>query len=152
MQGRLRGLSPIVSVVLLILIAVAASVLIYTWMSGLATSSPASEPALQERIKIDSIRVATNTSATTYKSNVTIYVRNLGSIAFKPSGAFIYDVASGTEICSNTTSKLASITVKPGYVEEVVVNCEVALTSGKAYRAIVVTERGSEASYLFTAP
>ncbi|MCE4607656.1 MAG: hypothetical protein F7B61_01680, partial [Caldisphaeraceae archaeon] len=57
-----RAISDIVAVVMLILIAISASVLIYMWMSGLVGSVHKSNPGLYEKIQIVSASI-TNTSA-----------------------------------------------------------------------------------------
>lgn len=40
MTGRIRAVSPVIATVLLILVAVAATVIIWTWVSGAAGNNP----------------------------------------------------------------------------------------------------------------
>ena len=138
----LKALSPIVAVVMLILIAIAASVLVYVWMSGLVASTPTTEPTLQERIKIDAVKYDANTDT------ATIYVRNIGEITTNTSSAYIIDTETDSVVCANVTTNIANVDLKPGEVEEVLVkNC--ILDTGKTYIAKVSTYRGTEATYTF---
>ncbi|MET1102299.1 MAG: flagellar biosynthesis protein FlaG, partial [Pyrodictiaceae archaeon] len=107
----------------------------------LATSSPASEPALQERIKI--VAVAKNATS------VTVYVQNLGAVPVKVSAVYII-AANGTLLCSNTTPT-DNTTISPSTIGEIVVdsNCANVLSIG-TYTVKVVTGRGTEAYYTLT--
>ena len=72
-----KAISPVIATLLLILIAVAASILVYVWVTGYASSVTGAEASqLQERIKIDTVSVPSGTAG----SNVTIYVRNIGNV------------------------------------------------------------------------
>ncbi|MGC9182747.1 archaellin/type IV pilin N-terminal domain-containing protein [Caldisphaera sp.] len=55
MKRSNKAISDIVAVVMLILIAIAAAVLIYLWLSGLVGSVHSSNPALTERISINAV-------------------------------------------------------------------------------------------------
>ena len=80
--------------------------------------------------------------------NVTIYVRNIGQVADTVSSAYILDGVTGNTVCSNTS---VNVNVDVDSVETVQVDgCP--LTSGHAYIAKIVTDRGVEATYQFVAP
>ena len=144
-----KAVSPIVATVLLIIIAVAAGVLIWVWLHGFAEKNPTAQPTLQEEIKIDTVNVVTNPSAT-YPSNVTAYVRNIGSVTANITSAYVLDAVNGNTVCANTS--ITGVTISPGGVTSVLVMCKTALTSGHPYIVKVVTARGVEATYQFLAP
>ena len=136
MRNR-RGLSPVVSVLLLILIAVAAAVIIYAWFSGAASKNPTNVPQLYERISIDAVKVNPN--------NVTIYVRNIGSVDVNITSAYLMDAKSNAVLCSNTS---LNVKVPAGTVENVTIRgCT--LSTG-TYVAKVTTKSGVETTYTFT--
>ncbi|MGC8567554.1 MAG: hypothetical protein ACP5M8_07940, partial [Caldisphaera sp.] len=62
----------IVAVVMLILIAIAASVLIYLWLSGVVGSVHTSNPALTERISINAVNITFNDNSKYW--NISAYV------------------------------------------------------------------------------
>ncbi len=144
MRRQLRALSPIVSVILLILIAVAASVLIYTWMSGMATQNPAEEPGLKEKIKIEAVKTTYN--STLGKYNVTIYVRNIGQVSTTIDSAYVLYALNGTVVAANTS---ANVNLAPGEIGEVMIY-NVDLANNVMYIAKVITKRGIEAVASFT--
>uniref|UniRef100_A0A7C4FHW8 Flagellar biosynthesis protein FlaG n=1 Tax=Ignisphaera aggregans TaxID=334771 RepID=A0A7C4FHW8_9CREN len=136
-----KGVSPIIATVILVLIAVAAGVMLWLWVSGFASTTPAEQRALNERIRIDAVEVKDST--------VTIYVRNIGNVEVKISAAYILDT-SNIIIASNTSTSQMP-TIGPGEVKEVKVS-ESELDPGYAYRVRVVTASGVEATYTFVAP
>jgi len=66
MRSR-RSISDIVAVVLLIVIAIAAAVIIYMWLSGLIGSVHTSTSATQVKLEITGASVTETTSGTYYK-------------------------------------------------------------------------------------
>jgi flagellin-like protein len=54
-----KGVSPIIATVILVLIAVAAGVMLWLWVSGFASTTPAQQQALNERIRIDAVQIST---------------------------------------------------------------------------------------------
>lgn len=137
----LRGISPVVATALLVLIAVAVSVLLYTWVSGTVTSQPTSSPGLEERIKIDAVNV------TTAGGTVTIYVHNLGNINATIKAAYLINANTGSIIASNTS---VGVTIPPGNSSEVLITKVPSIPSGTTVIAKVVTENGVEATYITT--
>jgi flagellin-like protein len=140
-----KGISPIIATVILVLIAVAAGVMLWLWVSGFASAMPAEQQALNERIRIDAVKVESGRDG---NKNVTIYVRNIGKTDVVIGAAYILDT-SNTIIASNTDTQ--SMSISPGSVVEVEVS-SVSLRSGYAYVAKVVTINGVETTYTFVAP
>jgi len=141
MTRTLRGISPVVATALLVLIAVAVSVLLYTWVSGTVSNQPTSSPSLQERITIDS--VSYNPSSGT----LTVYVRNIGNIPVNLSTVYVINASNGEVIKENTS--VTNIEIPPGSVGSVNVT-GLSLKSGSTIIVKVVTKDGVTATYVET--
>jgi len=139
-----RGISPVIAAVLLVIISVAAGVLVWTWISGFAARNPTTQPALEERIRIEAVGIYG--SGGTY--NITVYVRNIGSKLVNITSVYIID-ANGSVVFSNTT---LNVGIAPGEVKGISVDTNVSLKSGYSYIVKVVTLNGAEAVYRFSAP
>jgi archaellum component FlaG (FlaF/FlaG flagellin family) len=129
-----------------VLIAVAAGVMLWLWVSGFTSATPAEQQALNERIRIDAVKVEDRSGG---NKIVTIYVRNIGKTDVVIGAAYILDT-SNTIIASNTDAG-SMPRISPGSVAEVEVS-SVQLSSGYAYVAKVVTINGVETTYTFVAP
>jgi len=150
-----RAISDIVAVVMLILIAISASVLIYMWMSGLVGSVHKSNPGLYEKIQIVSASI-TNTSAnaTQHYYNVTAYVQNLGSSTVEINSLSIINASNGNAIYSNSSSKILT-TIHSGKVVPVTsgnVSISDAPPAGTPVIIEVTTIHGVQATYQTTWP
>jgi len=97
------------------------------------------------------VKVVTNPSAAYYQTNVTAYVRNIGSVTANITSAYVLDAVNGNTVCANMSIS-GGITIPPGGVNNVTIMCKKALTSGHPYIVKVVTARGVEATYQFLAP
>ena len=92
-----RGISPVISVILLVAIAIGTAAAFYSWVGGLQApvqdtgSETASRAVLSAsgQIKIESVDI--NTSGTSY-----VYFRNLGSIYLSNFSLYINDVYNST--------------------------------------------------------
>jgi len=139
---RRKAVSPVIATLLLIVIAVAAAVLTYIWVTGyMGTVAPRETPTqLQERIKIDAVNVS--------GTDVTIYVANIGETATMIISGYVL-TTNYTAVCGNNT--ISPATINPGETMTVSIqNCR--LTSGETYIAKVSAKRGTEATYPFKAP
>ena len=143
----LKALSPIVAVVMLILIAIAASVLVYVWMSGLVASTPTTEPTLEERIKIEGVSVSDqDTTWGNGNETVVIYVKNVGKIRVENATGYVINSIDDSMVCQKEAYLTASLGV--GTVRTITLeNCTIAI--GVPYIAKVVTTKGTEATYTF---
>ncbi|MEZ0345793.1 MAG: archaellin/type IV pilin N-terminal domain-containing protein [Infirmifilum sp.] len=137
-----KAVSPVIATLLLIVIAVAAAVLTYVWVTGyMGTLAPRQTPTqLQERIKIDAVSVSGTT--------VSIYVSNIGDVNANVISAYVLTTNS-TVVCGGSLTKSTSI--PPGQVTQVTVPTSCGLTSGTTYVAKVSTQGGTEATYVFKA-
>jgi len=141
---RIRGLSPVIAVLLLILIAATGSVALYGWFSGAASQNPANTPELYERLKVEGVSVEVSGS----KYNIDIYVRNTGQTVATIGSAYIVDARSGTVIAAKTG---LSEQLSPG--DSTTINIKVnksSMEEGSTYIVKVVTVNGIEAEFTFT--
>jgi len=137
-----KAISPVIATLLLILIAIAASILVYVWVTGYASSVTGAETIqLQERVKIDAVSVPDGSAS----KNVTIYVRNIGNVEINVTSAYIIDSVTSEVMGYNSTS----LKLTPGEVKALNVTLTSGLTSGRTYVAKVVTKNGVEATYSF---
>ena len=114
--AKMRGISPIVAVLLLILVAIGAAVLIYLWLTGFAGKSTQTPSSLQTQFKIETARILNGTGAlpvsqNTANATIDIYLRNTGRTsidlgALQEENAlaiYIYNSYTGDLVYSNTT-------------------------------------------------
>ncbi len=125
---RMRGISPIVAVLLLILVAIGAAVLIYLWLTGFAGKSTQTPSSLQTEFKIETARIFNGTGSLGTGANATvdIYLRNTGRTsidlgAVKDENAlaiYIYNSYTGDLVYSNTTlmQKVTSVPYTGTYI------------------------------------
>jgi len=135
-----KGVSPVIATVILVLIAVVAGVLLWLWTSGFTSALPAQQQALYERIKIEGVLVAKGV-----KTNITAYVRNVGNVNVNISTVYILK-PDGTIV---EYSGVSPITISPGSVKMVTVTVQQTYYPGYAYVIKVVTANGAEATYTF---
>jgi len=136
-----RGVSPVIAVLLLVVIAVAAAVLTYIWILSYTGSlqQQSGTEQLQERIKIDGVQVS--------DSNLKIYVRNIGDVKVNITSAYL--LKNDNVLKSNTS---LNVEIDPGHVvDSITIDISgVSLNDGETYVVKVVTLKGTEASYTFT--
>jgi len=147
-----KAISDIVAVVMLILIAIAAAVLIYLWLSGLVGSVHSSNPALTERISIESVAIHNTTigSAPTKKWywNVTAYVLNSGSSTVTINALYVINASNGVTLFENSTL----ITIPHSTIKPVVGNTTSNVQAGTPIIVEVTTTNGVQATYQTTWP
>jgi len=139
MKLNKKGVSPVIAVLLLIVIAVAAAILTYLWITGyIGTVQQAGGTGqLQEKIKIEGVDYSAGT--------VTVYIRNVGDVDLTVDALYVYD-ATGTIV--GTPSTGLGLSLDPGDVGSGTVSAT--LTAGNTYTIKAVTLRGTEATYVFT--
>ncbi|MEM0027310.1 MAG: archaellin/type IV pilin N-terminal domain-containing protein [Ignisphaera sp.] len=139
----LKGVSPVIATIILILITVSAGVLLWLWISTFASSSPIGQnQALRERMKIEAV----NVNMTGKK--IIAFVRNVGDVPIQIVTAYILDIngnvvdvqeINGTSI---TPGKLAKISIDISRADTVMV-------PGFSYRLKLITSNGVENEYIF---
>jgi len=148
MRSR-RSISDIVAVVLLIVIAIAAAVIIYMWLSGLIGSVHTSTSATQVKLEITGASV-TNSTPTTYNVQATVY-----NPPDSPSTSITLgelEFTNGTMICSTnkiTYTPSSTTTITPGGSVTISFTCTVTATAkpGTPVEVVLVTSQGVQVSY-----
>jgi len=142
---RRKAVSPVIATLLLIVIAVAAAVLTYIWVTGYMGSlqSQAGTQQIQERLKIEGVSIDTSTNKIQ-----TIYVRNIGDV--KVNVTTVYLLSSTGSIRTYDSLKQVLVPEELAEIKNLTNIGEVALTPGTTYIVKVVTSKGTEATYQFT--
>jgi len=146
MREKRKAVSPIVATLLLILIAVAAAVVLYSWVSGLSSSTKstgAEKTGIAFTIEAAKLYANTTYNSTTYGANVTIYVRNVGSVPIDNGtwSLYVLDPTKGTVITQNV-SWTFNKTMSPGELYNITVKLDTGLTTGDYYIVKVVSPQG----------
>jgi len=145
MRSR-RSISDIVAVVLLIVIAIAAAVIIYMWLSGLIGSVHTSTSATQVKLEITGANVTQ--SSGTYKVYATVY-----NPPDSPSTSITLgelEFTNGTMICSSNNIKYSpstTTTISPGGSVRVYFSCTGPAASSGPVEVVLVTSQGVQVSY-----
>ena len=136
------GVSPVIAVLLLVVIAVIAGTLLYVWLTGYmgTLQTEAGTEQLKEKIKIEAVKYESSDTTGT----VTVYVRNIGDTKVTLKAVYLYN-ASGTVVATDTNENTELDSGNVGTVD-----ITYTLSSGKTYTVKVVTKRGTEATYTFT--
>jgi len=168
MRSR-RSISDIVAVVLLIVIAIAAAVIIYMWLSGLIGSVHTSTSATQVKLEITGASVTSNTSTSPVIYNVNATVYNPPDSPSTSITVGELEFTNGTLLCSQsttattstisltntstTTSVTFTLTVTPSSIPSgssatVYFNCSgPAAKPGTPVEVVLVTTQGVQVSY-----
>ena len=132
-----RSISDIVAVVLLIVIAIAAAVIIYMWLSGLIGAVHSTSPALSQKVEIIGASVSSTGSV-----SATVLVPQ-GSSAVTIAALEVESI-NGTLIC---TASSATTPVSPGTPTQITGSCSSVPPTGTPVDVVVVTTSGVMASY-----
>ena len=152
MRSR-RSISDIVAVVLLIVIAIAAAVIIYMWLSGLIGGIHTSTSATQVRLEITGARMTYNIAASGF--NVTAYLYNSPGSPSTSITLGELEFTNGTVICTNSSSNHLVVTpspIAPGSTATVIFICKNASTLpvGTPVEIVLVTSEGVQVTYTTT--
>jgi len=151
MRSR-RSISDIVAVVLLIVIAIAAAVIIYMWLSGLIGSMHTSTLATQVKLEITGANVTYNINKKGF--NVTAYVYNPPGSPSTSITLGELEFTNGTLICASSTSTLTVTPspIAPGSTATVTFSCGYSskVPAGTPVKVILVTTEGVQVTYTAT--
>jgi len=160
-RSRRRAISDIVAVVMLIIIAIAAAVLIYAWMSGLIGGVHTSNSGLYTKIEVVGASITAG-SGNTYTLSAT--VDNIGSISATINYLTVEFATNSSVICSypgtmtlTTTSPYTAVpaTIPPGSTQSFSGTCSLssgAPAPGTPVVVVVSTTDGVTATYQTTWP
>jgi flagellin-like protein len=160
MRSR-RSISDIVAVVLLIVIAIAAAVIIYMWLSGLMGSMHTSTSATQVKLEITGASVTPSSNGgPPYTVTASVY-NPPGSPTVSIATAEL-EFTNGTLICSTDSSSITitssngtQITaINPSSSATVTFNCgsssSPTLPAGTPVEIVLVTSEGVQVTYTAT--
>jgi len=99
-----KGISDTIAILLLIVVAVAASVILYMWITGYNLPSQSQEEALQSMLKIEAVEVEDD--------KLKVYVRNIGE--FRVQIDTIYILSLSQTIITKLTPFEAPVEIEPG--------------------------------------
>jgi len=138
-----KAVSPVIAVLLLVVIAVAAAIITYIWLTGyIGTIQQQTTPGtMQEKIKIEAVSYSESDSPT-----LTVYVRNVGDVNVEIAAGYAYD-RSGTAI--STSYSIGDSSLSPGEATTVTITLSNTLSDGQTYVVKVVTKKGTEATHQF---
>ena len=147
MRSR-RSISDIVAVVLLIVIAIAAAVIIYMWLSGLIGTIHTTTSITQVKLEIIGANVTYNTGKPGF--NVTAYVYNPPGSPSTSITLGELEFTNGTLICS--TNKVSPSTIPPTNSTSVTFSCgySSAVPAGTPVEIILITSEGVQVTYTAT--
>jgi len=156
MRSR-RSISDIVAVVLLIVIAIAAAVIIYMWLSGLISSVHTSTSLTQVKLEITGANV-TYIGNSKNIFNVTAYVYNPPGSPSTSIALGELEFTNGTLICTNSSSNtnplkvIPSSTIAPASTAKVIFSCGYSskVPAGTPVEIILVTPEGVQVTYTAT--
>ena len=167
MRSR-RSISDIVAVVLLIVIAIAAAVIIYMWLSGLISSVHTSTSATQVKLEITGASVTpSSSSGSPYTVTASVYnppASPTVSIATAEleftNGTLICSTPLTTAIITTTTSSTSGTTtttttitaIPPSSSANVTFTCTTSATlpAGLPVEIVLVTSEGVQVTYTTT--
>ena len=148
-RSRRRAISDIVAVVMLIIIAIAAAVLIYAWMSGLIGGVHGTSSGLYTKIEI----VGASISGSSSPYNVTATVENIGNTQAVINYMAVEYTTNSSVICSSTTmmsgSTKAPIPISPSSIKTLWFKCSTSSppAAGTPVTIVVLTPNGVTATY-----
>jgi len=150
--NRNRGVSEIIAVLLLIVIAVAAAVITYGFIMGFIGGTTSTSPSAQTKMVIEAVLYHDNYSRDADGwDNLTIWIRNLGPSSVNVTAVYVY-AANGTGmVYSNTSLKDVDTYIQPGMVVEILVNdTKINLGPGTYYVKVTTEEGVTAISEAFT--
>jgi flagellin-like protein len=157
MRSR-RSISDIVAVVLLIVIAIAAAVIIYMWLSGLIGGIHTSTSATQVKLEITGASVTETTVNSSYSSySVTAYLYNPPGSPSTSITLGELEFTNGTLICTNSSSNTHPLIVTPNPIApastaKVIFSCgySSAVPAGTPVEIVLFTSEGVQVTYTAT--
>jgi len=150
MRSR-RSISDIVAVVLLIVIAIAAAVIIYMWLSGLIGTIHTSTSITQTKLEITGASVTEKTVNSNYSNySVTAYVYNPPGSPSTSITLGELEFTNGTLICS--TNQVSPSTIASSNSTSVKFFCSYssAVPPGTPVEIILLTSEGVQVTYTAT--
>jgi len=150
-----KGINTILASLLMVVIVVVAAVMVYAWSTGLLSSLLVQNPVPKESLNYDSFAYQT--------TNMTVFVRNSGSVAVSLQTYYVKD-SNGNQYTSSSSPAWTFGPIPPNAVNATVIKIGAAcstcayagsgsgftFTSGYSYTITVVTSRNNQFSWTLT--
>jgi flagellin-like protein len=133
-----KAVSPIIAVLLLIAIAVAAAVITYIWVMGFIGMATTQRVTAQGQIQIEAVSFGSSSS--------TLHVRNVGATTVTTDAIYVTDNTAGVTLATDTDPADVSAEITVGEMEEITYNAA-GFTRGHSYTFKVVCTDGTVAVY-----
>jgi flagellin-like protein len=132
-----KAISPVIAVLLMVAIAVAASILVYVWSMGLVGALQGTGgQQTREQLIVEAYNAKTTTGTITW----TLYIRNVGPTGVNISAVYVEGVPAGFGGNTNLNPGAAGTLT-------VTVSATVTIAPGAAYTVKIVTTSGAVFSY-----
>lgn len=140
-----KGISTILGALLLVVIVVVASVIVYSWSTGLLGSLMPGTPSVKEGLSMDSYSVAATGPV------ATLYIRNVGTTDVSLSAAYVDGVPATSFSVASGTATVSSIAVGGGALTVSVTKAGANFAAGRSYEIRLVTVRGTQFTFSIVA-
>ena len=147
-----RAVSPVLATLMMVAVAVAMSVIIFTWSQGFLsqTGEAASGQQAQQNIAAQSGIAIDGVTFNTSGNSATVYVRNVGTVTITPATVIATNLSTREQVTNSTSFSPASL--NPGEGASVTVNFSQGLSSGNIVIFRVTTTTGTFAQATYVVP
>jgi len=141
-----KAVSPVVAVLLLILIAVAASIIVYVWTLGYVEPPASNTISGEPLLKIDAVTVLEDENKSEHAYAIRVYVRNIGDGTAHLSNNSLYVIKNGNTVAIGVATIFngTTIEVKPNSISEITYYLNNIVKSGE-YIFKITSSEGVEA-------
>ena len=148
-----RAVSPVLATLMMVAVAVAMSVIIFTWSQSFLsqTSEAASGQQAAQNIAAQSGILIESATFTTGSSSVDVTIRNVGKVTVTLGRYYITQTSGGTT-SSNSDSFSSSDTVEPGSATTKTLTLPSSASSGDIITIKVTTKAGTFAQATYIVP
>jgi flagellin-like protein len=146
-----RAVSPVLATLMMVAVAVAMSVIIFTWSQGFLsqTGEAASGQQAQQNIAAQSGIAIDGVTFNMTSRTATVYVRNVGTVTITPAKVIATNLSTREQVTNSTSFNPASL--NPGEGASVDVNFS-NLDSGNIVIFRVTTTKGTFAQATYVVP
>ncbi len=137
-----KGIDTILAALLMVVIVVVASVMVYAWSTGLLGSLLVKPTVGQEVLNMDTYTFNT-------ANNVSLYLRNSGSISVSFSAYYVKDLSSGNQYSKSSGWTGGPINPQASLRVDITTDNTVTFTTG-SWDITLVTARGNQFVYRVT--
>jgi flagellin-like protein len=144
-----RAVSPVLATLMMVAVAVAMSVIIFTWSQGFLSQTGEAASAQQAQQNIAAQSGIAIDGVTFSGNDATVYVRNVGTVTITPARLIATNLSTGEQ---QTTESFNPSTLNPGDGASATVSFNKGLTSGNIVSFRVTTTKGTSAQATYIVP